>query len=518
MKIANFSSLFSPLIRGTGLYVDMEFWTEVRRQVLVGGLSKRGAVKRYGISWHTLQKILDHEEPPGYRQKQPRSKPKIDEFLPIIAEILTSDQKAPRKQRHSAKRIFDRLKAEHGFTGGYTIVKDAVRSWKQSQKEVFLPLVHRPGEAQVDFGFARVWIRGQAEPIQVAMFVMTLPYSGAVFCQVFHRECTESFLEGHRRAFEFFGGVPWRISYDNSKVAIAKIIGSRERKLTREFLRLQSHYLFEEHFCLVRRPNEKGHVEKLLDYARGNFLVPVPVVDSLEELNEQLIEQCRRDQENQSRGKSADKHSLLEEERSAFLALPARAFEARRITQAAVCSQSLVRFDRNSYSVPTKYAHRKVTVVATVDEVRLVFGDRLVAVHRRCWQKDQFFYQPIHYLGLLERKPGGFDFAKPVEQWQLPECFGILRRRLEASDPKHGTRSYIRVLRLLERCSRSQLADAVEYALDIGVNDPDSVRVILEHRQEKPAELFSLDGRPQLKTFNVETTNVSAYAALLGAR
>ena len=240
------------------MYVDMEFWTEVRRQVLVGGLSKRGAVKRYGISWHTLQKILDHEEPPGYRQKQPRSKPKIDEFLPIIAEILKADQKAPRKQRHSAKRIFDRLKTEHGFTGGYTIVKDAVRTWKQSQKEVFLPLVHRPGEAQVDFGFARVWIRGQAEPIQVAMFVMTLPYSGAVFCQVFHRECTESFLEGHRRAFEFFGGVPWRISYDNSKVAIAKMIGSRERKLTREFLRLQSHYLFEEHFCLVRRPNEKG--------------------------------------------------------------------------------------------------------------------------------------------------------------------------------------------------------------------------------------------------------------------
>ena len=159
-------------------------------------------------------------------------------------------------------------------------------------------------------------------------------------------------------------------------------------------------------------------------------------------------------------------------------------------------------------------------MVATVDEVRLVFGDRLVAVHRRCWQKDQFFYlyQPIQYLGLLERKPGGFGFAKPVEQWQLPECFGILRRRLEASDPKHGTRSYIRVLRLLERYSRSQLADAVEYALDIGVNDPDSVCVILEHRQEKPAELFSLDGRPQLKTFNVETTNVSAYAALLGAR
>jgi hypothetical protein len=156
--------------------------------------------------------------------------------------------------------------------------------------------------------------------------------------------------------------------------------------------------------------------------------------------------------------------------------------------------------------------------VATVDEVRLVFGDKLIATHRRCWEKEQFFYQPIHYLALLERKPGGFDFAKPVEDWELPECYGLLRRRLEASDPKHGTRFYIRVLRLLEHCQLSQLTDAIEYALDIGVIDPDSIRVILQYRQEKPVELFSLDGRPQLKSFNVETTNVSAYAALLGAR
>lgn len=496
----------------------MEFWTEVRRQVLVEGLSKRAAVKRYDISWHTLEKILSHEEPPGYRQTKPRFRPKIEAFLPIIAEILKTDRKAPRKQRHSAKRIFERLRDEHGFAGGYTIVRDAVRVWKQSQKEVFLPLSHRPGEAQVDYGFARVWIRGQLEPIEVAMFVMTLPYSGAIFCQVFHRECTESFQEGHRRAFAFFGGVPWRISYDNSRVAVARIVGSRERKLTREFLRLQSHYLFVEHFCLVRRPNEKGHVEKLLDYARGNFLVPVPVVDSLEELNQQLVQQCQRDQENQGRGKSDNKRLLLEEEQSAFLTLPGRPFDARRITQAAASSQSLVRFDCNSYSVPTRYAHRNVTVVATVDEVRLVFADKLIATHRRCWEKEQFFYQPIHYLSLLERKPGGFDFARPIEQWQLPNCYGLLRRRLEALDPKHGTRLYIRVLRLLERHSLCQLTDAIEYALDLDVIDPDSIRVILEHRQEKPVELFSLDGRPQLKTFKVETTDVSAYAALLSAR
>ena len=498
------------------MYGDMEFWTEVRRRVLTGELSKRAACREYEINWRTLKKILEHEEPPGYRLSKPRHRPKIEALLPVIEEILKSDQLAPRKQRHSAWRIFERLRDEHGFTGGYTIVKDAVRDWKQSHQEAFLPLTHRPGEAQVDFGFAQVRFRGQSEPTKVAVFVMTLPYSGAIFCQVFQRECTEVFLEGHRRAFEFFGGVPHRISYDNSKIAVAQIVGSRDRKLTREFLRLQSHYLFAEHFCLVRRPNEKGNVEKLLAYARSRFLVPVPVVDSLQELNEQLSELCRNDRQHRSRGKSANKEELLKEERCTFLPLPSRPFEARRITQAAVDSMALVRFDRNSYSVPTKYAHRRVTVVATVDQVRLVFQDRLIASHDRCWEKEQFSFQPLHYLALLETKPGGLDFARPLADWKLPECFDLLRRRLESADDRHGTRHYIRVLRLLERYSLGQLKDAIEYALDIDVIDPDSIRVILSHRGEAPVELFSLDGRPHLKTFHVETTDVSAYQSLLG--
>ena len=146
-----------------------------------------------------------------------------------------------------------------------------------------LAAVHPPGEAQVDFGEATVKLAD--EPTKVALFVMTLPYSGAIFIQAFPRECTETFLEGHRRAFEYFGGVPRRISYDNSAIAVIEVLTGRERKLTREFLRLQSHYLFQEHFCLVRRANEKGHVERLLGCARKNFLVPVPQVASLAALN-----------------------------------------------------------------------------------------------------------------------------------------------------------------------------------------------------------------------------------------
>jgi hypothetical protein len=174
-----------------------------------------------------------------------------------------------------------------------------------------------------------------------------------------------------------------------------------------------------------------------------------------------------------------------------------------------------VRFDTNSYSVPVKYAHRQITVVATVDEVRLVYEDRLVARHPRSWRKEQYLYNPIHYLALLERKPGGFDHAKPLEHWELPASFALLRRRLEAADSRHGTRQFIRVLRLLERYPLPRLSDAVEYALDIDVVDPDSIRVIVEHRGERPAEFFSLDGRPHLRAVRVETTDVSAYQALL---
>src|SRR4029078_3468460 len=194
-------------------------------------------------------KILAHAEPPGYRQSKPRPKRKLEPFLPIIHQILIDDPQAHKKQRHTAERIFERLRAEHGYQGGRTVVKDAVRAWKQSHQEVFLPLTHPPGEAQVDFGEETVRLAG--EETKVALFVMTLPYSGAIFIQAFPRECTETFLEGHRRAFGFFGGVPRRISYDNLAIAVIEVLQGRERKLTKEFLRLQSYYLFQEHFCLV---------------------------------------------------------------------------------------------------------------------------------------------------------------------------------------------------------------------------------------------------------------------------
>ena len=492
----------------------MRLWTEIRRRVLAEGLSRRQACRDYDLHWHTLTKILEHSEPPGYRQAQPRPKRKLERFLPIIHEILKQDQHVRRKQRHTAKRIYDRLRAEHSYDGGYTIVKDAVRAWRNQHAEVYMPLVHSPGEAQVDFGHAHVFLNG--EEVKVAVFVMTLMYSDAVFCCVFPRECSETFLEGHRRAFEFFGGVPRRIVYDNTKTAVAKIVGKRKRELTRDFLRLQSHYLFDSHFCLVRRPNEKGQVEGLVGFTRRNFLVPVPRVSSLESLNSELEQRCRNDLQRRLRGQTAIKAVLLEEERSALRALPAQRFEARRVASGRSNSLSLVRFDCNSYSVPTAYAHQNVTVVGSVEEVKIICRDHLIASHPRDWGREQVHFDPRHYLALLERKPGALDFARPLEGWQLPGCFDILRRRLEAELDQQGTREYIKVLRLLEKTTIRQLADAIEQCLAINALSVDAVRIILEARREQPVGLFSLDERPHLRLVRVQPPDLGAYRALAG--
>ena len=209
--------------------------------------------------------------------------------------------------------------------------------------------------------------------------------------------------------------MPTTIRYDNSKVAVASITGHRGRTPTREFLRLASHHLFDYRFCRVRRPNEKGHVEAMVGFARRNFLVPVPEAASWEGLNAELARRCEEDLDRRLRGKEQSKRELLTAERAALRPLPASGFEPRRVVLADANSLSLVRFDGNDYSVPTAYAHHAITVVGGLDEVRLVCRDHLVARHRRHWGKEHITFEPIHYLALLERKPGAFDQARPLE-------------------------------------------------------------------------------------------------------
>lgn len=264
----------------------------------------------------------------------------------------------------------------------------------------------------------------------------------------------------------------------------------------------------------MRRPNEKGHVENLLGFARRHFLVPVPEITSWESFNAQLCEHLLEDLQRQLRGKPATKAALLAEERHSWLPLPRAAFEARRVEHGTANSLSLVRFDRNDYSVPTAYAHRAVTVVGGIEEVRLVVGSQLVARHERHWGKEHTEFNPVHYLALLERKPGALDTARPLEGWDLPECFALLRRRQETALGKLAPREFIKVLRLHEHAGLAELSGAVEYALEIGATSADAVQLILRSRQEPPVDLFCLDGRPHLKGVWLPPPDLQAYRCL----
>lgn len=491
--------------------MEMEQWARVRRKILMEGRSKRSVMAEEKLHWETLQKMLAHPRPPGYRRAK-RVVRKIDAHVEWIRGVLEGDREVPRKQRHTAKRIFDRLGAERGYKGGYTAVKELVAELKERGREVFVPLVHRPGEAQVDFGHALVNVAGKLR--KCPFFVMSLPYSDGFFVAVFERENTEAFWEGHVRAFEFFGAVPTRITYDNTKVAVAQLLEGRRRKLTDGFLQLKSHYLFEEHFCRPARGNEKGVVEGIVRFSRANFLVPVPQVRSLEELNARLEESCREDLERRLRGRTGSKRKLLEEELGVMRPLPAVAFEACRVVSARASSLSLARFDANDYSVPVRYAHQEVVVKGGCERVRIYRGGEMIADHRRIWDRHQVSFDPVHYLALLERKVGALDFARPLEGWDLPGCFGVLRRRLEAESGSEGTREYIAVLRLLENQSLERVERAVGRALEMGCA---RLELISQHLygEEREAEVFRLEGREHLKVVKVGCTDPGDYASLL---
>jgi transposase len=463
------------------------------------------------MHWTTLEKILEHPSPPPYQRKERPGKPKIDPYVDRIRQILEQDKHTDKKQRHTAKKIWERLQQE-GFTGGYTIVKDVVRELKRTSQEVFLPLKHPPGKAQVDFGHALVKMGGVLR--KVCFFVMTLPYSDAFFVRAYERECTETFWDGHVRAFTFLGGVPRRITYDNSKIAVAKIIGPRARELTRGFLQLVSHYLFHHHFCLVGRANEKGVVEGLVRYSRQNFLVPVPQVRDFDDLNALLLEQCRNDLQRRVRGQIKTKDKLLLEEQLCFLPLPLAPFDACRIQPGRVNSELLVRFDDNDYSVPMEYAYQEVTVKGYTDRVQICRFQEVIAVHPRGWGKEQQFFDPLHYLPLLERKPHSLAFARPFDGWQLPGCFEVLRDRMEAQ-LEHGTQEYIGVLRLLETHRITDLTAAVEKALRQRVHTRDGVMQFLPDHPPWRQTTFPLASHPHLRLVQISTADVREYTQLL---
>ena len=491
----------------------MEIYGRVRRAVRVEGRSQRAVARDFGLSRETVRKMLQYAVPPGYQRQQPIKRPKLGPWLGVIDAILEDDKQRPAKQRHTAKRIFERLKEEHGFTGGYTIVKDYVRSAELHSREMFIPLTHAPGEAQADFGEALVVVAGVER--KAHYLAMDLPHSDDCFVAAFPAETTEAFLEGHVRAFAYFGAVPTRILYDNTKIAVAKILGGEERQKTRAFSELQSYYLFADKFGRPAKGNDKGKVEGLVGYARRNFMVPIPRVSSWEELNIRLEAESRKRRLRRLRGHIATIGERFERDHAAMLPLPAAPYEACEKIAGRVSSLSLVRYRSNDYSVPTQYGHRQVWVKGYVHQVVIACGSEVIARHERSYERETVVFDPLHYLALLEQKTRALDQAAPLAGWQLPECFRQLRRLLEARLKKHGSREYVQVLRLMETFALAEVTHAVEEALLLGTISFDAVRHLLLCRIERRPPRLDMENYPHLPMALVRTTQAADYMSLL---
>ena len=348
--------------------------------------------------------------------------------------------------------------------------------------------------------------------------MLDLPHSDATFAKAYPAETTEAFCDGHVSAFSFLGGVPQSILYDNTKLAVARILGDGRRRRTRVFTELQSHYLFSDRFGRPGKGNDKGKVESMVKYVRRNFLVPIPSFESFDALNAHLEERCLDRMEAKLRGHTETIGERMERDLDALLPLPPAPYDASDRHTTRVRSLSLVRYRTNDYSVPVAYGHRDVLIRGYVDMVVISCGTEVIARHRRSYERDDFVFDPVHYLPLLERKTGALDQAAPLAGWDLPEEFGTLRRLLESRMGRRGKREFVKVLRLMETFSQKDVHNAVRDAVRLGALSFDAVKhLVLCGIEGRPPRL-DLGLYPHLPRVNVSTTTTTDYMTLLPGR
>ncbi|MCK9470091.1 MAG: IS21 family transposase [Porticoccaceae bacterium] len=476
-------------------------------------MSQREASRHFGISRDTVRKMMAYSVPPGYRRQAPVRRPKLDAFIAIIDRWLEADRAVPRKQRHTAKRVFDRLRDEHGFTGGYTIIKDYMRDRARRGQEMFVPLAHPAGHAQADFGEAMVVIGGVEQ--KAHFFVLDLPHSDACYVRAYPAAVAEAWVDGHIHAFAFFGAVPQSIVYDNDRCLVAKILPDGTRKRAALFSGFLSHYLIRDRYGRPGKGNDKGSVEGLVGYARRNFMVPIPRFASWDEFNLWLEEQCRKRQSDRLRGESETIGERLLRDLAAMRPLPASPFEACDQASGRVSSQALVRYRTNDYSVPVAFGYQDVWIRGYVDAVVIGCGGEIIARHPRSYAREEVVFDPLHYLPLIEQKINALDQAAPLQGWELPEAFTTLRRLMEARMGKQGRRAYVQVLRLMESFDLADLHAAVKQALHLGAISFDAVKHLVLCRAERRPPRLDLDIYPYLPRATVETTSAKAYMRLL---
>lgn len=488
---------------------------QIRRAYFIDGKSIHQIAREGHHHRRTVRKAIQDAGPPRYTLCQAKARPVLGPFVAIIDRWLAEDGTKPPKQRHTARRIYQRLVAEHGFWGGESTVRQYVRKCRPRQKPLFIPLAYEPGEdAQSDFGEALVVMKKRL--IKVQLLVSRLCYSKLPFLMAFPNQQQEALFEGHKEAFSFFGGVPHSIWYDRLSQAVRRAVAGHKPQEQEAFIAFRSHHLFQSRFCNPGEAHEKGLVENLVGYARRNFLVPVPEVDSFEELNALLRERCQAETRRRLRGEVATIGELWEQERPHLLPLPSHPFPCCRTAPVHPNRFSLVTFQTNRYSVPVEHAHRPLLLRAFVDRVEITNGTGVVAVHSRCYDREQDILDPLHYLPLLKERPGAFDHAKPLKTWAHPPALDrYLAELRERSPHRVATLEFLRVLELCHDYAVEEVARAVERAMASGSFGADTVAYFLRAGQGpgQPLLLTVLASAPPCPS--VQKRDLTQYDLLL---
>jgi transposase len=505
----------------------VEQFEQIRRDRDREGLSIRALAVRHGVHRRAVRQALLSPVPPVKRAPVGRPAPKLGAFRAVIDEWLLADWAAPRKQRHTAKRIWQRLVDEHGADVAEVTVRQYVRSRKRelgfAVSEVFVPQLHAPGvEAEVDWGEALVVLGGVS--VKVHLFVMRASFSGTAFCQASLVETQQAFLELHVQAFEWFGGVFPKIRFDNLKSAVKKVLKGRRRVESDRFVALRSHYLFASQFATpgLEGAHEKGGVEGEVGRYRRNHLVPVPELADLAELNRMLLAGCEADLARRIDGRQDTVGEAWAVERPLLLALPVDPFDACESATPRVDAKSLVTIRQNRYSVPVALAGLKVSARIGAREITINHSGTEVARHERLHGKFGTSAQLDHYLELLARKPGGLEHSVALSQerdrGRWPGCFDqlwtLLIGRYGRSD---AARQMVDVLLLCRDHGAEHVAIAVSGALTAGAIDGRAVAVLArraEHARQPVAPLTGLP--PLLQAHQRPAPNLDDYDQLIG--
>jgi transposase len=465
----------------------VELFEQIRKDRRVGGASIRELADRHHVHRRTVRQALESAVPPPRKPYRPRPRPAIDVYVPVIDGWLLADREVPRKQRHTARRVWQRLVAEHGATCSEVTVSRYVARRRAElgleYVEVAVPQAHLPGaEAEVDFGEFHAMIAGVL--VKLWLFVLRLSCSGRAFHVAFATQAQEAFLEGHVLAFEHLGSVPARVRYDNLKPAVVRVLKGRDRGEAERFVALRSHYGFDSFFCMPGKDgaHEKGGVEGEIGRFRRRHLVPVPSVASLAALNQLIAAADMLDDGRVITGRPLTIAAAFAAEQPAMLPLPAEMFDPARLLQARVDGRARICVRQNYYSVPARYAGRRLVVRLSATTVQALDGPQVIACHERSAGKHAEVLVLDHYLDVLKYKPGALPGATALAQARAAGAFTPAHQRYwdaarRALGDTAGTKALIEVLLGHRVLAAAVLCDAMDRAVHSAVLDPQAVLI-----------------------------------------